>query len=59
MEALDSTFSVFYDRVISDYGYINRLCLELLFHIFQKASAMQCADGKGYERAGMQIFGYL
>lgn len=36
MEALDSTFSVFYDRVISDYGYINRLCLELLFHISRK-----------------------
>lgn len=36
MEALDRTFSVFYDRVISDYGYINRLCLELLFHISRK-----------------------
>lgn len=33
---LDSTFSAFYDRMISDYDYINRICLELLFNISRK-----------------------
>lgn len=32
LEELDSTFSVFRNRVIRDYDYINRMSLELLFH---------------------------
>lgn len=33
---LEKTLSVFRNRVISDYDYINRLCLELLFNISRR-----------------------
>lgn len=36
LEELDNTFSAFQNRVISDYDYINRLSLELMFNISRK-----------------------